>query len=81
MLNSKNENLKGEDASPSAAAGSEELAGEVTKLVCYVLSCRLKNTEDWMEGLAEQINSLCEEFEDPGRFRFNGDTLVPVKKP
>lgn len=67
--------------SPAAMAGSKALAKAMSKFISYAVTCRKSNTEDWMMGLAEEADKFCEAFEEPTRWRFNGDTIVPIKEP
>lgn len=67
--------------SPAAMAGSKALVDAMSNFVSYAVTCRKSNNEDWMNGLAEAADKFCEAFEEPARWQFNGDTIVPVKEP
>jgi len=42
------------------------------KLAGYVLSCKAENTTDWMQGLAEELNTFAESIGYTDRFYFDG---------
>lgn len=41
----------------------------------YVLSCRKQNTDEWMNGLADAVNTACKEVGDAPCWYFNGDGM------
>jgi hypothetical protein len=43
---------------------------EAEHLCSYAASCKMKNTPNWMEGLAERINALLDKLNDSDRVRF-----------
>jgi hypothetical protein len=44
---------------------------EAERLCSYAASAKLRNTQSWMEGLAERINALLDKLNDPDRVRFS----------
>ncbi len=55
------------EAQPSAATEA---------LVSWLLSCRTRNTEDWMAGLCLRLNSYAHATGDQRRVIFRDDRLI-----
>jgi hypothetical protein len=45
------------------------------KFAGYVLTCKVDNTAEWMEGLANELNVVGEELDCPTVFEFDGDGI------
>lgn len=52
-----------------------KLEHAILKLGGYVLSCRKKNTDEWMNGLADAVNAACVEVNDKPVWYFNGEGM------
>ncbi len=44
------------------------------------LTCRMHNTPEWMEYMAERINAMCESFGDDERYEFDGKDTFRLRK-
>ena len=50
----------------------------LTHLVSYVITARLTNQPEWMDGLADEVNRACLSIGESDRFVFDGDGLRKV---
>ena len=48
--------------------------------VGIVLSVRKHNTEEWMDGIAEDVNGVAKTLGDEDRFAFDGDGLRKIRR-
>jgi hypothetical protein len=53
----------------------------VSAFAGYVITCKKENTDDWMQGLASQVNELCEIIGDDDRFGYDGERLLTSPRP
>lgn len=59
---------------------SDSLLDVANQLLSYILSVRLENTPEWMDGLCEQINNFAEATGDTDRVEPYRDALRIVRK-
>ena len=46
------------------------------RLISVALSCRMVNTEDWMDYLCAEINAALSDIGDSDRFEFKGSLII-----
>lgn len=44
----------------------------------YVITCKIENTPEWMEGLCDSLNVVAETLECPLVFEFDGEGIRGV---
>lgn len=47
-------------------------------LAAYAMTCRMRNTLQWMDGFAELISQYMESVQDPLRVVIAGDSMTQV---
>lgn len=74
--------LVGEELRKQLRESEREIAtykNSLEEFVGCVLSVRVNNTVEWMEGVCSDVNALCERVGDGDRFRFDGDGIRKVR--
>jgi len=60
---------------------SDIIKARLNKLISVALSCKLSNTEDWMDYLCGEINAALSDIGDPDRFEFKGYSIIKKVNP